>query len=153
EAGQDETADAGAILIALGWLYIGEQRLAEARRALDRAFAIFSRAKDIVPMEHIKLLIARGVLHTWQGDWREAEQELHDALSMSDRERWVHPVILRSLLTNYAHVLRRNHHRREARSIEARAAALQPDRTAAAIVNITDLLPKSKRAKRRKLTE
>jgi tetratricopeptide (TPR) repeat protein len=148
EAGRDETADAGVILIALGSLYIEEQRLAEARRTLDRALTIFSRAKDTVPMDHIKLLNARGALHAWQGDWREAEQEFHDALSIADRQPSVNPVPLRSLLSNYAHVLRRNHHRREARSIEARAAALQPDRTAAAIVDITDLLPKAKRAKK-----
>jgi tetratricopeptide (TPR) repeat protein len=148
EAGRGETADAGAILSSLGSLYIEEQRLAEARRALDQALIIFGRAKDTVPMDRIKLLNVRGVLHARQGDWREAEQELHDALSMSDREPWVNPVALRSLLTNYAQVLRRNHHGREARSIEARAAALQPDRTTAAIVDITDLLPKAKPAKK-----
>jgi hypothetical protein len=50
-------------------------------------------------------------------------------------------------LTDYAIVLRKNHHGREARSIEARAKAIQVDRTTAAIVDITDLLPKAKRAK------
>ncbi len=98
-------------------------------------------------MDRIKLLNVRGVLHARQGDWREAEQDLHDALSMSDREPWIDQVALRSLLTNYALVLRKNHHRREARSIEARATAIQTDRTTAAIVDLTDLLPKAKPAK------
>ena len=148
EAGQGETADAGTILNALGSLYIEEQRLDEARGMLDRALAIFSRAKDAVPMDRIKLLRVRGVLHAWQGHWREAEQDLQEALSMSDREPWVDQVALRSLLTIYAQVLRKNHHGREARSIEARTRAIQTDRTTAAIVDITDLLPNAKRAKK-----
>jgi hypothetical protein len=84
------------------------------------------------------------VLRTRQGDWTGAEQDLHDALLMVDREPWVNPVALRSLLVNYAKVLHRNHHGREARSIEARAAAIRTDGTASAIVDITDLLPKDK---------
>jgi hypothetical protein len=51
-------------------------------------------------------------------------------------------------LNNYAEVLRRNHHRREARSIEARAAAIPVDRPAAAIVDITDLVSKAKPVKK-----
>ena len=144
EANRGETGDAGAILNSLGALYIHEQRLDEARRALDRALAIFSRAEDAAPMDRIKLLNVRGVLRTRQGDWTGAEEDLHDALSMADREPWVDPVALRSLLVNYAKVLHRNHHGREARSIEARAAAIRTDGTASAIVDITDLLPKDK---------
>jgi tetratricopeptide (TPR) repeat protein len=148
EAGRGEPGDAGAILNSLGAIYIHGQRLDEARRALDRALAIFSRAEDAVPMDRIKLLNVRGVLRTRQGDWTGAEQDLHDALSIADREPWVHPVALRSLLVNYAKVLHRNHHGRDARSIEARAAAIRPDRTATAIVDITDLLPKDKPTKK-----
>jgi tetratricopeptide (TPR) repeat protein len=148
EAGRGETADVSAILNEHGSLYIHQQRLAEARQALDRAFAILTLAQDAAPLDRIKLLNLRGVLHARQGDWRQAEQDLHDALSMSDREPWVDPVAHRSLLTNYALVLRKNHHRREARSIEARAAATQTDRTTAAIVDFTDLLPKDKPAKK-----
>jgi hypothetical protein len=98
-------------------------------------------------MDRIKLLHVRGVLYARQCDWRESKQDLHDALSMLDREPWVDQAALRSLLTDYAIVLRKNHHGREARSIEARAKAIQVDRTTAAIVDITDLLPKAKRAK------
>jgi len=99
EAGRGETADAAAALNGLGSLYIDEQKLAEARRALDRALAIFSRAPDAVPMDRIKLLSLRGALLARMGDWREAENDLQDALSMSDREPWTHPVALRSLLS------------------------------------------------------
>jgi len=148
EAGRSENADAAAILNNLGSLYIHEQRLAEARQALDRAFAVFNRAKDAVPMDRIKLLNVRGVLLARQGDWEGAEQDLHHALSMADREPWVDPFALRSLLVNYALVLRRNHRAREARSIEARAAAIRTDRSPAAIVDITELLSKDKPTKK-----
>jgi tetratricopeptide (TPR) repeat protein len=147
EAGRGEAPEAAAILNSLGSLYIEEQRLDEAQQTLDRAFGIFSRAQD-VPMDGIKLLNDRSVLHARQGDWRQAEQDLRDALRTADRDRWVDPATLRSILTNYAHLLRRNHRKREARSIEARAAALQIDSTPAVLVDITDLLPKAKPAKK-----
>jgi len=67
---------------------------------------------------------------------------------MADRERLVNPIALRMLLVNYALVLRRNHRAREARSIEARAAAIRVDRRAASIMDITDLLPKVTPSKR-----
>jgi tetratricopeptide (TPR) repeat protein len=144
EAGRGDTGDAGAVLDSLGSLYTHEQRLTEARQMLDRSFAIFSRAKDAVPMDRIKLLNVRGVLQSRQGDWSGAEQDLRDALSIADRELWVDPFALRVLLNNYAAVLRRNHHRREARSIERRAAKIQIDGATNSIVDITDLLPKDK---------
>jgi hypothetical protein len=67
---------------------------------------------------------------------------------MADREQWVDPFTLRALLKSYADVLRTNHHRQEARSIEARAAAIHVDSTAAAIVDITELLPKAGQVKK-----
>jgi tetratricopeptide (TPR) repeat protein len=148
EAGKGERADAGVVLNGLGSLYIKEHRLSEARQALDRALAILSSANDAVPMDRIKLLHVRGVLQARQGDWQGAEQDLHDALMAADRERWVDPFALRDLLNNYAAVLRRNHHGHEARSIEARAASIKADRPAAAIVDITELLPKAKPVKK-----
>ena len=45
EIGRGETADAGAVLTALGTLYIQERRFEEAGRFVDRASAIFSEAE------------------------------------------------------------------------------------------------------------
>jgi len=148
EAGRRETVDAGAVFNDLGSLYIQEQRLAQAQRALDAAFAIFSSAKDAGPMDRIKVLHCMGTLHARQGNWREAAQNFHDALGMADQEPWVDPVALRSLLTSYAYVLRRNHRRREARSMEARAAALHTATSRSAVVDVTDLLTKAKPTKK-----
>jgi tetratricopeptide (TPR) repeat protein len=147
-AGKGETADAATILTALGSLYIELRRLSEAQQTLDRALAIFGRAQDTVASDHIKLLQVRGVLRAWQGSWQEAEQDFRSALSMSDREPWVEPIILRPLLTHYAYVLRKNHHGAEARSIEKRAAALRTVGTSSAIVDVTELFPKAKPSKK-----
>ena len=96
----------------------------------------------------MKVLGCRAVVYGRQGDWREAEQDFHDALSIAHQEPWVDPIALRSLLTNYAYVLRRDHHGREARSMEARAAAIYLDPTLSTTIDVTDLLPKGKSARK-----
>ena len=148
EAGRSQSADAAAILHCLGSLYLEEQRLDEARRVLDRALAIYNRAKDAVPMDRIKFLDLRGALYARLGEWQQSEQDLRDALSIADRQPFVDPSLLRPLLRNYSYVLRRNHRRQEARSIEARTAALPANRTAAAVVDVADLLAEKKAVKR-----
>jgi tetratricopeptide (TPR) repeat protein len=148
EAGRGETAEAGAVFNSVGSLYIEDHRFDEARRALDRALTIFTYAKDAVPTDSIKLLNVRGVLHARQGAWLEAEQDLSEALAIADREPWVNPVALRSLLTSYAYVLRRNHHRREAHSIEVRAAAIHLDPVLSAITDVTELRTKFDRSQK-----
>jgi tetratricopeptide (TPR) repeat protein len=140
ESGRSESADAGAILHCLGALYIQEQRLDEARQVLDRALIIHQRAKDSLPIDRIKFLDLRGVLQARLGEWQQSEQDFRDALSLADREPYMDPALFRPLLSNYAYVLRRNHHRREARSIEARRGALPANRTAAAVVDLSELL-------------
>jgi tetratricopeptide (TPR) repeat protein len=144
-AGHSDSADAASILYGLGSVYVNEQRLGEAGRALDRALAIYNRAKDTVPMDRIKFLNLRAVLHARLGEWRQSEQDLWDALSLLDRQPYVDPIFLRPLLRDYLYVLLRNHHRREARSIEARIAALPRNRTTAAVVDLTGL-PVDKKA-------
>jgi tetratricopeptide (TPR) repeat protein len=148
EAGRGDSADAASILYGLGSLYLKEQRLSEARRELDRALAIYDRAKDAVPLDRIKFLDLRGVLHARLGEWQQSELDFCDGLSMLDRQPYADPALLRSLLTNYSYALRRNHHRREARSIEARNAALPTNRKSAAVVDLTELLVEKNAAKR-----
>jgi hypothetical protein len=50
--------------------------------------------------------------------------------------------LVESLLAKYAYVLRKNHRRGEARSIEARAAALQTHGSTNGVVDISELLAK-----------
>jgi hypothetical protein len=147
EAGRSESADAAAMFHCLTALYLVEHRLDDARQALDRAGFIHDRAKDSWPIDRIKYLYLRSVLHARFGEWQQCEQNLHEALSMADREPYVDPALFRVMLGSYAYVLRRNHHPREARSIEARRAAVPKDSTADAVVDATELLLEKKGAK------
>jgi tetratricopeptide (TPR) repeat protein len=147
QAGQGSAADAGAVLTGLGSLYIEERRLDEARQALDRGLGIFVRAKDSVPMDRIKLLNLRAVLHVRQGEWLDAERDLSAAVSMAERESQEDSGAFASLLTNYARVLRRNHHRREAHMIERRATVLNRKRAKDAVVDVSELFVRSQSTK------
>jgi tetratricopeptide (TPR) repeat protein len=146
EAGRGDTPDAGALFSALGSLYIEERRLDDAQRALAHAATIFDSAKNAVPMDRIKLLNLRALLYAQRGEWGKAERDLQEAVSMVDREARVNPVALALMLANYAHVLRKNHHRPDARSVEARAAALPVNRTT--VVDVAELLGNTKRTKK-----
>ena len=99
-------------------------------------------------MDRIKLLTSRAELHVRQGEWREAEADLGSAISTADRDTRLDPAVLKSLLANYAHVLRKNHRGREARTIEARAAALQTHGLTNGVVDISELLAKPKVSRR-----
>jgi tetratricopeptide (TPR) repeat protein len=144
EAGLGASADAAAIVEALASLYIKEHRFDEARRILDRAQGIVEHAADAVPLDRVKHLELRGMLAAWQGDWQQAEQELSAAVAIADRQPQFDRYTLRSVLTAYAFVLHKNHRGREARSIDARLAALRRDHAIEDVVDVTDLLPRAK---------
>ena len=148
EAGQGQTMDVAAVLDGLATLYIADGRYREAGRTLDRALAIITSAKDAVPMDRIKLFRARAELHVRQGEWRQAEADLGSAVSMADRDTRLDPAVLKSLLADYAHALRKNHRGREARTIEARAAALQTHGLTDGVVDSSELFAKPKVSKR-----
>ena len=147
EAGRGETTDVAAVLAGLATLYTADRRYREAGRSLDLALAIVTSAKDAVPMDRIRLFRARAELHVRQGEWREAEADLGSAVSMADRVTRLDPAVLKSLLAEYAHVLRKNHRGREARTIEARAAA-QSHGLTDGVVDASELFPKPKVSKR-----
>lgn len=148
EAGEAETRNAGAVLLLLGMIDLAERRFDQARQALDRASDVFNRSRDTVPNDQIILLNLRGILYALQRAWKEAEHDLSAALSMADRQVVVDPVFLRSLLTGYAYVLRKNHYGREARRIEARAARLPSSSAESSVVDLSELLAKRKPAKK-----
>jgi PadR family transcriptional regulator, regulatory protein PadR len=148
KAGRGETADAASVLISLGSIYIEEQRLDDASRTLDRALDTLNRAEDTVPLDRLRLLRVSAVLHARQGQWAESARDFADALSIADREANIDLGTLRTMLAGYAVVLRKIHHRHEARSIESRAASLRVDTAGTELVDITELLPKPKPAKK-----
>jgi hypothetical protein len=122
--------------------------MTEAGEALDEALAIFERAPDAVSWDRIKVLKMRGALRARQHQWKEAEEDMANALSVADRELRVEPTVLRSLLIDYAVVLRKNHRRREAQSIETRIAALQPDGLTDKVVDVSEMFAKPRASKR-----
>jgi tetratricopeptide (TPR) repeat protein len=148
EAGLGETTDMASVLGGLVTLYIADGRYREAGRTLDRALAIVTSAKDAVPTDRVKLLTSRAELHVRQGEWREAEADLMSAISTADRDTRLEPAVLKSLLANYAFVLRKNHRGREARTIEARAAAMQTHELTNGVVDISELIAKPSTAKK-----
>jgi hypothetical protein len=130
------------VLDGLAAVYVADRRYREAGQALDRAIAILTSAKDAVATDWIKLFSSRAELYVRQGKWREAEADLAAAVSAADRDTRLDPALLKSLLVNYAHVLRKNHRGREARTIEARAAALKTPELTNGVVDLSELLPK-----------
>lgn len=140
EGKRGDSADCGNLLVGMGGLYIREHRGGEARQALNEALTIFKRSSDADPRDRISLLRTSGVLYARQGEWREAQQYLADALSLADHESRVDPTVLRSLLADYAAVLRKNHRRREARTVETRLAVLRGPAEFREVVDVTDLL-------------
>jgi tetratricopeptide (TPR) repeat protein len=147
DEGRGGSAEVASILGALASVYIEDHQFDEARRALDRAMTIINAAKDTVAMDRILLLATRGVLHARQRQWLDAEPDMREALSIADREK-VPDSMLAKLLPDYAMVLRKIHRRKEARSIEARAAAFCNRPGADALVDVTDLSAESRPRKK-----
>jgi tetratricopeptide (TPR) repeat protein len=145
QAGRGNMADTGTVLNALGSLYIREDRLDEARQVVDRALNIFTSAKDAVPLDRFKLLHVRAVIHVRRQEWHDAEQDLSNAIAMVDILPALDPSILTRVLADYAYVLRKNHRRQEARTIEARAASLRSQSVTRALIDTTELRARSKR--------
>ena len=142
ETGRTISADYASLLHDLGALYIEQQRYAEARSPLERAWEIDQKAKDAATMDRIKLLETRAILDARNHEWREAAEKLRQALTMISRETRADPITLRSILISYAIVLRKGHRRHEARSVEQQVAALRDYPAANALVDATELLRK-----------
>jgi tetratricopeptide (TPR) repeat protein len=148
EAGLGETTHVAPVMDGLAAVYVANRRYREAGRTLDRAIAILTSAKDAVATDWIKLFSSQARLHVRQGKWREAEADLAAAISAADRDARLDPALLKSLLGSYAYVLRKNHHGREARPIEARAAAIQGREPANAVVDISEPVARPRTGKK-----
>lgn len=139
QSGNADDADEAAVLNYLGALYIMEDRFQEAAKALDRALAIVTDAKNAYPLDRIELLNARASVHARQGEWSLAEGKLRLALAIADDVRLSEPIVLRAVLVNYAIVLRKNRRKREARVIENRVATLPRERAAGVVIDVREL--------------
>jgi tetratricopeptide (TPR) repeat protein len=143
EAGRSESADTASTLNALALAYIEDRQYDEAGEALDREMTIINTAKDVVAMDRVALLSARGALRARRHQWLDAEQDLREAVSIADREKLLYPELAVKLLPDFAVVLRKVHRRAEARSIEARAEKYRRHVTGRALVDVSELAAKS----------
>ena len=148
DAGKENTGDTAAVLNELAALYVEEHREQEALMTAERAMLVLNRARDAVPLDRIKVLTVRGVIRARQGQWREAEKDLCQAVFLARHESQVDPIEFGPLAANYAAVLRKVHRKREAQSMEAWGAALRGrNPTSNRIVDITELASKPHRKK------
>jgi hypothetical protein len=91
-------------------------------------------------MDRSKLVAVRGMLHAGLGEWGPAERDYREGLWLADRQPDVGSAYVLNLLNRLAEALKKNHHRHEAREIEARAAALLRASRSATAVDVSDLV-------------
>jgi len=144
EAGRGDSADVSALLVELGTLQIDQGRFLEAGKSLDRALSIVQSARDAVPMDVINVLRIRAVLYAHQGQWQAAAEDQGSALSMADRDARLEPAEQKLMLDNFAHILRKAHRSKEARSIEARARTIGLAASTNAVVDVSELVDNKK---------
>ena len=142
EVGRRETPGAATLLVGLATSQLVQDRYLDADRTLDRALAIVNSAQDTIPMDRVKFLGVRAALYARQGKWQAAGEDLRSAISLADRDTRLDPAELKTLLLNYVYVLRKTHRKKEARSVEARAAAIHGPALRNAIVDVTELVSK-----------
>lgn len=141
ESGLGDSADAASILNSLGKLYLREMRFHEATQALDRCLSILAVAPDALPMDRIKALNDRAVVYVAQGHWDQAAGDLSRAVSLlDDYVRGHNPAAVSALFDNYAAVLRKTRHSREAREFAAQSAALRGQLPSVLVVDVSELL-------------
>jgi len=139
DAGRQNSADAASICGQLACLYLHERRYREAAAAVNTALSTLSLAGDVRPLDRIKLLDTRAAVCAHENRWPDAESDLAEAVSLAREQPKIDSVELRPLVKDYAYVLRKLH-RKEARSIEAWASALQSTNTASGqVVDLTEL--------------
>ena len=144
EAGRGETPEMATLLVGLGTVQSVQDRYSDAGKTLDRAFAIVNSAKDTIPMDFVNILSVRAALHVRLGRWQLAEEDLKLAIAIVDRDTRLDTNSLKPLLVNYGYVLRKIRRTKEARSIEARAEAIQTPGWKNAIVDVTELVSKKR---------
>jgi tetratricopeptide (TPR) repeat protein len=139
KSGRGNSADAAAVLNALGLVYIKEKRFEDASRVLKRSLSIATGTRDAVAVDLIKIYRSLAVLHAQLSEWHCAEEDMKEALSIADSKAQLDPTLISDLLTKYAYVLQKGHRSREARLIKARLAAIRRQLTDESVVDVTEL--------------
>ena len=142
--GSGETCYVATLLADLGKLQLFEGRYAEAGQSLHRALTIVQSARDAVPMDLINVFFLQAALYARQGKWQAAAEKQGAAMALADRETRSDPPRRKLMMANFAYILRKAHRAKEARSIEALAAAIQGPVSTMGVVDVTELVDSAK---------
>ena len=143
-AGRPTGGEVASLFGGLASLYLSAERLDDAARVLDRALTALTTAPNVVPMDRIRLLQVRATLDLRKGNWRQAERDLEQAITLARGEPRSDAELPASMMTAYAELLRKHHQRREARLVEQWVRALRGHLTTDNTVDVTELRRKSK---------
>ena len=142
--GSGETCYVATLLTDLGKLQLLEGRYAEAGQSLHRALTIVQSARDAVPMDWINVFFMQAALYARQGKWQAAAEKQGAALALADRDARLDPPRRKLMMANFAYILRKARRAKEAKSIEALAAAIQGSASTMGLVDVTELVDHAK---------
>lgn len=142
DAGKANSASAGEILNALSLLYIRNKRYAAAEQTIERSNRIFTEASDVYLLDRIRLYQIRSQLRIERQQWHLAEADLRSAVNLAGDRPPIAGQAFERLLSDYAFVLRKNHHRQEAKAVEAQIGEVHNQTPSAAVVDLAELAAK-----------
>ena len=109
---------------------------------VDIAFS--GMAPNSVAMDRIRLLQVRAALDQRKGNWRQAESDLAEAISLASAGPQSGVELVVSMMADYPQLLRKHHQRQEARVVARRAAELRNRPATNSTVDVTELQRKAK---------
>jgi len=136
-AGKANSVEEALLLGSLAGFYLEQNRLADAEARIDQSAAIIKSAQGAVPVDVIRIYDQQAVIYARQHRWDAARVKLEEIIELSEKTR-LDPSLLKVLLTNYACALRRDHRRKEAHAIAARASAIRVAWPSNALVDISE---------------
>ena len=138
-SGEGDSMSVVPELTNLGLLYLNQRRLADAAPLLERARHIVDASREATDQMRLTALTNLGVLYVKQRQWGPAGELLQPALRIVDAGTRVDTMARRRFYETYAAVLRQSGQKREAKALQARAAALLPPDTSSMTVDAAEL--------------
>ncbi len=126
----------------LGLLYAKQMQFREAWNSFERAQAILAMRPEILEYDRMTLLNNIGLLQYRKRDYTREEMSFRQAIASAERLYPNDRTTLRTMLLNYAILLRKTKQKHEAKAIEARAKTIVADEEKAvgrSVVDATEL--------------
>ena len=122
----------------LGLLYAKQMQFREAWNSFERARAILAMRPEVLEYDRMTLLNNIGLLQYRQRDYTRAEISFRQAIALAEGLYPNDRTTLRTMLLNYAILLRETKQKHEAKAIEARAKTIVVDEEKPAGRNVVD---------------